>query len=262
MSNRAIGLALGGGSARGLAHIGVLQYLEELQIDLAYIAGTSSGSIIGALYASGYSTDDMIAIAKGTSWRDLSRLVVPRRSLLNTDRMEQKLEELLQGKHFEEMDIPFVAVCTDLYSGSLAVLLQGSVAKAVRASCSLPGIFPPVAWEDYLLVDGGLIENVPVRTVREMGAEFVLAVDLYASMDRTPQADNVIGVLLRSFEISQHSQCLSLFQTADVCIEPRLAGESLVDLSRVDEYVAAGYDAAMACHEQLLHIKQLAGQSD
>lgn len=250
-----IGLALGGGIARGLAHIGVLQALAELELEISYIAGTSSGSIIGALYTTGYTPTAIEQVARATSWRDLGHLVVPRQSLLGADRLEKRLDMLLQGRTFSDLKMPFATVCTDLLRAEKAVLSAGSVSLAVRASCSIPGIFPPVEWEDKLLVDGGTVENVPVQTVRDLGAELVIGVDLYSDIASVAQVEGIIGVMMRTFEITQRQRCLAQFQTADVCIEPQLAGESLVNLSRVDVYIRAGYEAALAQREALLNLK-------
>lgn len=251
-----IGLALGGGIARGLAHIGVLQALTELGVEINILAGTSSGSIIGALFAAGYPPSAIEEIAHTTTWRDLGHLVVPRRSLLGADRMEQSLEALLRGKTFADLEIPFAAVCTDLLRAEKVALTSGPVSLAVRASCSIPGIFPPVEWEDRLLIDGGTVENVPVQTVRQMGADLVIGVDLYSDIAPVERVEGIMGVLTRSLEISQRYRCLTEFQTADVCIEPPLAGESLVDLSRVEVYIKAGYEATMAQQKALLELKQ------
>lgn len=255
MSKPKIGLALGGGIARGIAHIGVLQALAELAIEVPIVAGTSSGSLIGALFAAGYPPTGIEQVARGTAWRDLGHLVVPRRSLLGADRLEKRLETLLRGRLFADLKLSFAAVCTDLLSAEKVVLSSGPVSLAVRASCSIPGIFPPVAWEDRLLVDGGSVENVPVQTVREMGADFVIGVDLYADIASLQQVEGIMGVLMRSFEITQRYRCLAESQTADVCIEPHLAGESLTDLGRVDLYVRAGYEATMDQREALLQLK-------
>lgn len=256
MTRPKIGLALGGGVARGLAHIGVLQALTDLGIEVDMIAGTSSGSIIGALFAAGYPPNGIAEVARGTVWRDLGHLVVPRHSLLGADRLERRLEMLLRGQSFADLRLPFAAICTDLYSAEKVVVNSGPVSPAVRASCSMPGIFPPVEWEDKLLVDGGTVENVPVPTVREMGADFVIGVDLYADIAKVQQVEGIMGVLMRNFEIIHrfHSQADS--QQADIRIEPRLAGESLIDLSRVDTYIKVGFEAAMASKKELLKLKR------
>lgn len=252
---RQVGLALGGGAARGIAHIGILQALEELAVPVHCLAGTSSGSIIGALFAAGYSPGQLAGLARSTSWRDLSQLLVPRRSLLGNERMEKLLLELLHGHDFDALAIPFAAVCTDLHSAERVVLSRGSVARAVRASCSIPGVFEPVQWEEQLLVDGGLVENVPVQTVRELGAEVVIAVDLYASAASSSHIDGIMGVMMRSFEIMQRQLSAESCE-ADVSIVPKMAGESLIDLSRTDHYIHLGYRAAMDCRDQLLQLRQ------
>lgn len=249
-----IGLALGGGSARGMAHIGILRALEELAVPVHCLAGTSSGSIIGALFAAGYSPGQLADLARSTSWRDLSQLLVPRRSLLGNGRMEKLLQELLHGQRFEQLTLPFAAVCTDLYTAEKVVLKDGSVARAVRASCSIPGIFEPLERGQQLLVDGGLVENVPVKTARELGADYVIAVDLYASAAGSSQIDGIMGVLARSFEIMQRQLSMPDFHSADVFIAPDMAGESLIDLTQVDRYIELGYQAAMGHRDQLLRL--------
>lgn len=255
-SMRRIGVALGGGAARGIAHIGILQALEELAVPIYCLAGTSSGSIIGSLYAAGYSPDQLAGLARSTSWRDLSQLLVPRRSLLGNERMEKLLHELLHGHDFSGLNLPFAAVCTDLHSADRVVLSQGSVARAVRASCSIPGVFEPVHWAGQLLVDGGLVENVPIQTVRELGAELAIGVDLYASAASSSHIDGIMGVMMRSFEIMQRQLSVAESCEADVSIVPEMAGESLIDLTRTDHYIRLGYQAAMERREQLLQLLQ------
>lgn len=249
-------MALGGGFARGITHIGVLQALAELGIEIDIVSGTSSGSIIGALFAAGYPPQGIEQVARTTTWRDLGHLVVPRRSLLGADRLEKSLETLLRGKSFADLRMPFAAVSTDLLRAEKVAVSSGPVSLAVRASCALPGLFPPVEWEDKLLVDGGTVENVPVQTARELGADYVIGVDLYSDIADASQVEGIIAVLMRSLEITQRYRCLVQLQTADVCIEPRLAGESLIDLNRVEEYVRAGYVATMAQQDELLQLKQ------
>lgn len=258
-SQAKIGLALGGGIARGIAHIGVLRALAELEVRIDLVAGTSSGSIIGALFAAGYPPRGMEQVARSASWRDFGRLVVPRRSLMEADRLESSLSALLQDRSFSDLRIPFAAVCTDLLRAQKVALNRGMVSLAVRASCSLPGVFPPVAWGDQLLADGGTVENVPVETVREMGADFVIGVDLYSHIASVERVEGVLAVLVRSLEITQRYRCQAESQKADVCIEPPLAGESLWDLGRVDEFIRAGYEATMAQREALLTLEQKAG---
>lgn len=253
MACRSIGLALGGGAARGLAHIGVLKALEEMGIKPSYIAGTSSGSIIGALYAAGVSVAEMITAAHETAWRNLVRPVVPRRSLVSANKMRAYLEQLLDNRTFDQLNIPFAAVAVDLISGEKVVLQEGSVAEAVVASCSIPGIFPPVKWQDRLLVDGGVLENVPFATVRSLGAEGIIAVDLYAHRGRTFEPGGIFAIIMRSFEIMRTyhrfpDDCLH------VCVTPDLSGESLVDLHKPDQYIESGYQAVVAKREEILRL--------
>lgn len=253
MACRSIGLALGGGAARGLAHIGVLKALEEMGIKPSYIAGTSSGSIIGALYAAGVNVDEMTTAAHETAWRNLVRPVVPRRSLVSADRMKAYLEQLLGNRTFAQLNIPFAAVAVDLISGEKVVLQEGSVAEAVVASCSIPGIFPPVEWQDHLLVDGGVLENVPYATVRAMGAERIIAVDLYAHRGTAFEPSGIFAIIMRSFEIMRTYHSFAE-DGSHVCIAPDLRGESLVDLHKPDQYIESGYQAVAAKREEILRL--------
>lgn len=250
-----IGLALGGGVARGLAHIGVLRGLEELDIKPNYIAGTSSGSIIGALYAAGLSVQSIVDLAGRTSWNNLIHLVVPRLSLIGTKKMEEYLSTILEDRTFHQLEIPFTALATDLLSAKRYVFREGDLAKAIVASCSIPGIFPPVEHRGRLLVDGGLVENVPVQSVREMGAELIIAVDLYASHAEMIRPNSIFMVLLRSYEIMQgnHGQPNDTLP-ADICITPDLSGESLVDLNNHAEYIKSGYNAVKLKQNEILKL--------
>jgi NTE family protein len=258
VAGRKIGLALGGGAARGVAHVGVLRGLEELGVEISVIAGTSSGSMVGALFAAGYSPEQLTELARAITWRDLTELVVPRRGLLGTERMERLLEELLGGRTFDELSMPCAAVCTDLYTAGRIILRHGPVAPAVRASCSLPGVFSPLETRDWALVDGGVVENVPVKTARELGADLVIGVDLYADIAPTHKVEGMFGVLARTFEILQRYQCRTEFQSADVCLEPRMAGASLLDLNQIDHYIQLGYEAVMEHEEDILALKERA----
>jgi len=207
-----IGLALSGGGARGGAHIGVLKALEELNVPVDYIAGTSMGAIIGAFYASGYSPDQIETIISETNWVDAfsdqsdrrgmtmrkkeldADFLIPHRVGFNKGVIQlplgvlegQKLDQIFQKaflpvkdvRNFDELPIPFHAVATNLVTGSEVVIVEGSLADAVRASMSIPGFFAPVVIDDLMLVDGGMANNLPVSVVREMGADIVIAVDL------------------------------------------------------------------------------------
>ena len=175
-----IGLALGSGSARGLAHIGVLRALAERGLQVGCLAGTSMGALVGALAASG-KVDDLEKAFRSMDWRGIVALldpVFPRSGLIDGRKVERFLQDLLPSQYFDDLPTPFQAVCTDILSGTEVVLSQGRLVEAIHASFAVPGIFTPLRHEGHILVDGGLVNPVPVSTVRHMGASFVIAVDL------------------------------------------------------------------------------------
>lgn len=176
------GLALGGGSARGLAHVGVIQVLEAYNIPIDIIAGTSIGSVVGSLYAAGASIDQLEEAAlsmKKSKTLFLIDLALPHSGLISGKRIEEMLNDLaLEDKTFDDLKIPFAAVATDVESGAEVILNQGKVIDAVRASIAIPGIFTPVKYQDYFLVDGGIVDPVPVDVVQKMGADIIIAVSL------------------------------------------------------------------------------------
>lgn len=223
-----IGLALSGGGARGGAHVGVLKTLEELGVPVDYIAGTSMGAIIGGFYAAGYSADEIERLLNETDWnsalsdqparRDRTMrkkeleadLLVPYRVGFNRGRLQTPLGAI-EGQHldqifhrillpvvdindFDRLTIPFRAIATDLVTGEEVVLGRGSLADALRASMSVPGVFAPVSIGDRLLVDGGMANNLPVSVVRAMGADIVIAVDISTPLLKEDQLTSVLSV--------------------------------------------------------------------
>ena len=182
------GLALGSGSARGMAHIGVIQVLEAYHIPINMIAGTSIGAVVGSVYATGASVKQMKESALAMKHKKSFALfdpTIPRSGLISGNRAEEILNSIaLQDKNFDDLKIPFAAVATDIKTGTKVILNQGSVIKAVRASISIPGIFTPVKYQDYYLVDGGVVDPVPVDVVEKMGADIIIAVSL---TEKTPK---------------------------------------------------------------------------
>ena len=175
-----IGLALGSGSARGWAHIGVIQALEEAGINVDYVAGTSIGALVGAAYAAG-NIDVLRDIALQLNWKQIFYffdIVFPKSGLIDGKKIADFIRNNMQERNIEELSLPFRAVSTDLAKGCEVVIHEGDIVEAIRASISIPGIFTPVMKNELVLIDGGLVNPVPVSTVREMGADFVIAVDL------------------------------------------------------------------------------------
>jgi NTE family protein len=177
-----LGYALGGGAARGLFHIGVLSVLEEYGITPDIIAGTSMGSIIGAMYASGLKTSDLKQIARSIDWKQIMRLTdivaLPKSGLIQGKRIVALLKSILGDTGFSQLKCKYAAVAADLYTGQQVVFTEGSLIEAIRASISIPGIFTPVHYEGHYLVDGGLVNVVPVSVCRDLGADFVIGVNV------------------------------------------------------------------------------------
>ncbi len=240
---RTLGLALGGGAARGLAHLGVLKVLEESGLRADYVCGTSAGSIVGALYAGGYSWDEIVEVTRTLDWADIVKPVFPKMGLVRADRLEKRLESLLGDRTIEQLNIPYRAVTVDLVQGEQFVFESGPVARAVRASSSIPGVFEPVEFEGRVLVDGGVLNDVPIDVCRQMGADFIIAVDLNSDAVQGKAPENIFNVLLYSFAVMARA-CRQIHDTAlsnDVLIvAPRLADFNYYNLKRIDELIHRG----------------------
>jgi len=239
-----IGLALSGGAALGGAHIGVLEVLEEHGLRASYVAGTSAGSAVGAAYCAGLSLARIREVASDLHWGTLGRVVLPRQGFFDGSRLEEYLIDLIGDLTFDQMEIPFAAAAADILTDELVVIREGRVAPAVRASCAAPAAFTPVQYEGHLLVDGGLINNLPVSAVREMGAEYVIAVDLYAPLraDRKPPA-TMLEMLMVSFQTLMRNTHREA-ELADLIIRPDVGEFSLVDLANIPILIERGRQAA------------------
>jgi NTE family protein len=238
-----IGLALGGGVAHGLAHIGVIKVIEEEKIPIACVAGTSVGSLIGSLFAAGMGWKEMAETARTLGWKDFVRLTFPHMGIVRHLKFKETLDRLIQGKYFEDLAIPFAAVAVDLESGEEVVLRSGSVTEAVRASSSIPGIFEPTQIDGRFLVDGGLLNNVPCSVVRAMGAGFVIAVELNSKRPVLGPPKNILDILYRSFQIMRKTAD-NADEEADILITPDLGKYSYTDIKHIDELIACGEEAA------------------
>jgi NTE family protein len=187
MSRKLVGLALGGGGARGMAHVGVIRVLEREGIDIDCIAGTSAGALVGAAYAAGIRGYRLLEMALNLRWRDIARFVWPRQGFVSFDKLESFLVEVAGDLSFDDLEIAYAAVTADLATGEQVVLKEGRVARAVQASCSVPGFVTPVEVEGRLLVDGGVVNNLPISVARDLGADVVIAVGLGAPPGEHPK---------------------------------------------------------------------------
>ena len=238
-----IGLALGAGGARGLAHVGVLKFLEKENIDIDIIAGTSMGSIIGGLYSAGIPLKYMEKIAEEIDWDTLTDVTFPRKGLIKGNKILKFFEILTQNKTFSELNIPFSAIACDIEKGEQVVINKGSVAKAIRSSIAIPGIFVPYRHQEKMLVDGAVLDRVPVSTVRKMGADIIIAVDIKVK-EVNNKIDNIFDVLFNTFDIMQY-EFQKLKETgADITINPKLDNIDSLDLDNTDICIYEGYQEA------------------
>jgi NTE family protein len=243
MSDRPkIGLALSGGGARGLAHVGVLRVLTEAGIPIDYVAGTSAGALAGVTYCAGMSPDEMEHFAMQINWTYMARPTLSSSGLLSSKRLESWLKFILGDIRFCDLKTPLAIVATDLDSGKPVSLTTGRVGPAVRASCSVPGLFTPVTIDGRRLVDGGISDNLPIDVVQRMGAEYVIAVDLmepHLQPEWGPLGSGIFSILTM-IERSGGGP-----EEADCAIYPAVHGPGLFfDFRYRNQMLAAGEIAA------------------
>ncbi len=236
----AIGVALGGGFARGIAHIGVLKVLEEEGIPVRMIAGTSVGAIMGAAYCSGLTIAELEEVAHKVRFTTFARWTLSRYGFATNDRMVSFLSRTLKVQTFEGLRIPLGVTATDFNTGEAVVFSSGSIIEPVRASCAYPGMFLPVEIRGRWLVDGMLSHPVPTLPLREMGAERVLAVHLRGQWSKTSAPRHFFDVIGQSFAIAQETMSKTWRSAADVVIEPDVAGFDYDDFKRADELIHVG----------------------
>jgi NTE family protein len=237
-------VALGGGFARGIAHIGVLKVLEEEKIPVSVVTGTSVGALMGAAYCSGASLAELEALAHNVRFTSFARWTLSRCGFASNDRMVSFLTRILKVKTFEELRIPLGVTATDFNTGEGVVFLSGSMIDPVRASCAYPGMFLPVQIRGRYLVDGMLSHPVPTRPLRDMGADRVLAVHLKGTWANGGPPRHLFDVIGQSFAIAQDAMSCLWREAADVVIEPDVAGFAYDDFKRAGDLVRVG-EAAM-----------------
>lgn len=238
-----VGLALSGGVARGPVHVGVLSVLEREGIPIDCVAGVSAGSVVGAAYCAGLPLTAMRELAANLGWRNVACLTWPRYGLVSFAKIETLLEEWLGELDIRDLAIPFATVVTDLDRGEQVVLREGRLATAVRASCSVPGFVTPVEIDGHYYCDGGVADNLPVDAVRQMGADFVIGVDLFVPIYRRSLGPLGAGSAAIQTLVRQSG---GGFKEADCLIQPDISGHSYFDFSRKksEQYIALGAAAA------------------
>jgi len=265
-----VGLALGGGAAKGIAHIGVLKVLEKENIPIDMIAGTSAGALIGALSACGRSAREIENIVRGWDWKHRAQMIdlsLPKSGFIAGRKLTDFLRSIIGDASFSDLKVPFACIATDINSGEEIVIDKGSVLDAVRASISLPVIFTIVKRKGRYLVDGGLVDPVPVDIIKIMGADFVIAVNVLSYLDRTrervyienpaveeaPAAKepNLFSILMKMTSIPTSQVIEDSLNGADVVIEPKVEHIGLGDFHRAEESILAGGLAAIDAVPQI-----------
>lgn len=245
-----LALVLGGGAARGFAHIGVIEVLEEAGIRPDLVVGTSAGSLVAALYASGKSGAQLAALAASMDEAAITDWSFPGRGLIRGEALGRFVREQTGGLAIEKMRIPLGIVATDLDNGSPILFQRGDPGVAVRASSAVPAVFRPVRIGGREYVDGGLVSPVPVRFARQMGAELVIAVDITELPDGADTGD-MLSLLLQTFTIMGRSINQFEMRDADIALRPRLRGVTSVDFAARAQSIEAGREAALAALPQL-----------
>lgn len=247
-----LGLALGGGAARGFAHVGVIQVLEQSGIRPDLVVGTSAGSLVAALYASGQSAAELERAALSMEEATLTDWTLPfqGRGVLRGDALARYVRQAVSGRLIEQMNVPLGILATDLGSGQGTVFRRGDTGLAVRASSAVPGVFTPVTIAGREYVDGGLVAPVPVSQARAMGAEVVLAVDI-SSDPEDKDASGLLQMLLQTTAIMGQSINRHELRTAEVVVRPALRGVGSADFSARQRSIAAGRAAMQAAMPRL-----------
>ena len=238
-----IGLALGGGAVLGAAHIGVLRVLEEMEVEISFITGTSIGAFVGALYAFGNTSKDIEEIAMELNWMDISGIAIFENGLLSNAKLGKLLGKSLGKKKIQDADIPLAIIATDIESGEKVVLDKGPVSQAVMASTGIPGIFSPVEFDKKLLVDGGIVENIPIDTVKKMGADYIIGVDLNAQQTYN-KPDSILDVIINSFHFTLKAAAKYQTENADLLITPDLSKYNMVSTDQIKDLIEQGYKDA------------------
>lgn len=256
-----IGLALGSGGARGMSQLGVMRRLKELGITIDCVAGTSIGSILGAVFVSG-KVDEVTKWAEDLDWMKAAKLFaemnVPITGFLRGKRIEELLHQFIIYKDFSESPIPFATVATNIITGEEVVIRTGDLMEGVRASFAIPGVFMPIERAGCQLVDGGLVNPLPISVCRSMGADVVIAVDInlrhgpvgYRNEKKSLKLFDILTNTIKIFE-NEVTRSVIAAQAPDICIQPAVGDIFTLDFRTASQCIAAGYEAAVEMSDQL-----------
>ena len=248
-----IALVLGAGASKGFAHIGVLKILETNKIPVHMIVGTSVGSVIGSFYAYGLNAFELQKLSFSIEQKDIVDFTIPDNGFIKGEKLEEFVNKTLKNTPMEKLKIPFYAVATEIQNGQETVFGRGNTGQAVRASCSIPGVFRPVKIGDKVYVDGGVISPVAVDAAKRLGADVVIGVDISAGAERTPPG-NTIETLLQSIDIMYSKLAAIQLAQADVVIRPKVGYIGSSDFSKKHEAVMEGEKATIEVMPRILEI--------
>jgi len=251
-----IGLALGGGAARGIAHLGVLKAIDDHGIPIHCISGTSSGSLIGGLYAAGVDIAFMIDEVKSLRWLDIAGFHLSKRGMVSSHKIELFVKKLVGSIHIKDLRIPFCAMATDLLTGQGVELKESEMelALAIRASSSFPGVYSPLKYGKTVLIDGGAAGNVPIKAARNMGADYVIAVDVVPNVKLHRIPTNLAIIADRGLDLLLHSTSEHNYKNADLVLTPIKEPIHSFDIKKANRMIALGIAAV---EEQLALFKRL-----
>ena len=248
-----IGVAFGGGGARGFTHLGVIKAFEEFGLKFDFIAGTSAGSLVGAFYANGYSYKQMYDIVKNIKEKDIRRNLIPF-TPSKLDGVEEIIINNLGDINIEQLKTPFAAVAVDIKSTKEIVLAKGNLTKAILGSCAVPGVFQPVLYNDMILCDGGLQNTIPSDVPRYFGCDYVIAVDVNKSRTYGTDSTKLLDVLSCSIRILMKSNAVRGYVDADLVIAPETKRFKSTKTDGMDEMIEEGYKATIDSMPKIIQI--------
>jgi len=250
---RKVVLALGGGSARGLANIGVLKVLEQHKVPIDLLVGSSMGALIGAAYSGGIPIEKMEKLAWEFKVQDITDVTMPRLAILKGKKLENKIRELTGNISYSDCKIPMAITATNIKNGEELIFTDGDLQKIIKASCSWPGFYPPVKIDGNLLADGGIRHGVPVKWAKELGATFIIAVKVGFAPQKIDE-NNIFQTLVQSIQIMGEELDKYQSMQANVVIDPKLDNINQLDFDKAREIILIG---EAACEREIKRIKSL-----